>query len=391
MRSIITVVILIGLTVIVSGQSSNISFTGGGGFNLSHTDIETTNGFHGYLGIAYRIHPAFELEASGTVGNLLGDERVGAESLSFSNSFTQLSLRTNLHLLPIFGGSNDKLDLFLSTGAGLGLSNITEITTPENDPWGNAYSGTDVFVPIGGGVRIPISSSLALNFHVLYNITFTDELDGYNPQVAANEASDYFTNLGIGLVFRPKKKTQQEDPAVTEEDIIVQEEPEEQEEIVEEPTEEEQEVTPEEETEEEETEEEAEEETQENPTPAEEEEQDEPLEGPSTEENDEPEIDTSATNVNVFRDLVFNVNGSRANKRYYVIGASFKTMSLAQEYQFEMAAKGYATLIVTDYQRQVYRISFGGYMQYAAAEKLAEKLKREHDPDTWIIENARPE
>lgn len=372
----------------VSGQSSNISFTGGGGFNLSHTDIDPSNGFHGYLGIAYRIHPAFELEASGTVGNLLGDERVGAETLSFSNSFTQVSLRTNLHLLPIFGGSNDKLDLFLSTGAGLGFSNVTEITTPENDPWGNTYSGADVFVPIGGGVRIPISSSLALNFHVLYNITFMDELDGYNPQVAANEASDYFTNLGIGLVFRPKKKTQEEEPAVTEEDIIVQEEPEEQEEeTVEDPAEEQEVASEEEDT----VEQEAEEETQENPVPTEEEDEEESQEKPSVEENDEPEIDTSAMNVNVFRDLVFNVNGSRANKRYYVIGASFNTMSQAQEYQFEMAAKGYATLIVTDYQRQVYRISFGGYMQYAAAKKLAEKLKQEHDPDTWIIENARAE
>lgn len=390
MRIILSVILLFCLIGQGKAQGSDFSFSIGGGLNLTHSDIESDNGFFGALGIAYRPSPYFDIEANGIVGSLAGDERRGGEELSFTNSTTQFVLRGNLYLLSLLGGSGDKIDLFATAGAGLLVSNVTAITTPENDPWGNRYAGTDLYLPVGAGLVVPLSSSLALRLQLLYNIAFMDDLDGYNPQVAANQANDRFTNVGIGITFRPGNRPVKEviTPAVTEEDVLTQEEveetdvdtTEENENTTEEPTiEEDEEVT---------------EEPVQDTEPVSEDEKEDPADEPVSEEQQditqEPQDTIAGNQVSLFQDPVFNLNGSRANKRYYVIGASFRTMAQAQEYQFNMASLGYATLIITDYEKKLYRISFGAFMDLSAAQKQANKLRKEHDPDTWIIENTAP-
>lgn len=392
--------VIVGIT---SQAQSSFEFQLGGGFNIAHTDIEGENGLHGLLEIHYRPSGAFSIGLMGNLGTLAGQESMGTEEYLFTNNFTQVALRGNLYLINLLSDKADNIDIFLTTGAGLGLSSISKITTPPDDDWGTAYSGADLFIPAGLGIRLPLSSKFAINFQYLYNINFMDELDGYNPQVAANQASDYFSTLSVGLVFRPggKPSGRPNEEMPDGEDLMTQNEEQDTEEpepaVTEEPqenTETEQEVKPTEEQKEEineptpPNEQPEEEETSE---PAEEEDTPQQQDLPSAEENEEEPIPDTTGEESVFKDFVFNTNGGRANQRYYVIGASFSNMSQAQEYQFEMAGKGYATLIVTDYNRNVYRISFGAFMDLAEAKKLANKLQKEHDPDTWIIENTRPE
>lgn len=389
MRTIAILFIIYTSIASAFAQGSDFSFSLGGGVNVVHSDIDGDNAFHGALGVSYRLHDAFDVELNGIVGSLQGEESAGGNRYSFSNNTSQILLRGNVYLLSLLSGKGDKIDFFATAGAGLLLSNVTDITTPANDPWGEAYSGSDIIVPVGAGIMLPFSSSIALRVQFLYNLAFFDEMDGYNPQVAANQANDQFTNVGIGIVFRPGKGTSspEPEPAVVEEDVIIDDD------LNEEPSNEEE---PVEETKEEEVaEEEPADEEPEEQMPAEEQEEEPTQEEPSNDTDEEPaeqneEGQTDEDGVSVFQDPVFNLNGSRANSRYYVIGASFKTMSQAQEYQFNMASLGYATLIITDYEKKRYRISFGAYMDLAAAKEQASKLQKDHDPDTWIIENAVP-
>ncbi len=98
--------------------------------------------------------------------------------------------------------------------AGVGLVNIAPSNSEEHAPLPNNASQvypTSIFsIPLGGGVRIPLSRSVGLMLRGEYRLTFSEYLDDYN-----GGTNDALTSFSVGLTYRfnpPHRKHHSECP-----------------------------------------------------------------------------------------------------------------------------------------------------------------------------------
>ncbi len=340
---------------------------------------------------------------------------------SFQSAITTLTAGVNVY--PV-GLLNDNafttLQPFLNGQAGFMSYEVTEITQ-QTTGLGQLTSGNKLLLGLGGGLDINFSEAWGTRLSANYSIPGTDEIDGWAPNVESNVANDYFATFGVSLLYRPGKKAKQDEspaiPDLGEEDQSWLPRPADEEKAMEsEPIDapaeigqtETQEQTTEANTistpEEPSSEETSFDNTQQKetttaataavaftepaatPAPAE-----VPVAEPSAPASAaaQQEEDTPAEESSILQATVLNINGSTGNKKFYVIGASFQTLPKAQEFQFQMAEKGYATIIITDLAKTRYRISFGSFNDKQEAQRLANILRADFNPDTWIIQNGQ--
>lgn len=449
MRIIILVLAFTSLFMEGIGQQSNIFISTGVGISTSHMDIQSDNGFYGSMGVGFNLNKALQIELLGGIGALNGKETQNGDTYSFTNNISQVAACGNLFLLPLLGKPSDKIDLYASVGGQLLISNVSTINTPASDPWANAYSGVDFMLPIGGGIILPLSNAISLRLSVLYHYSFSDDLDGYNPQVAANQADDQFSNVGFSIVFRPGKAklpTKDNQPVQTK-DMVVQEEerersrptttspqvqqtaPIEPEEPVIADEQKAQTLTTTAKNNSSEPEDNTEQATQpvtqqENqtantaatapgttstnsnlasPNPdnvdneaasakiASSNNMDNQATGKPTNVTPEDNVMTEIEDVapRIFADALFTISGRRAEYVYYIIGGSFSSMAKAEAFQYEQADKGFASVVLLDQAKERYRVSFGSFDSYQEAQSKLADFKKTIDQNCWIIQNSK--
>jgi len=406
-------IMILGLQILGMPQS-NLSL--GGSLNSIHGDIPSTLALGGDIGFEWKPSQSVGIFGQGHLGALTGSRTENGGEYTFNTSLLSALAGINIYPIGLLNGNQfTTIQPFLRGGVGFYSFDVSDITQANNGV-GMPYNGTGLLLGVGAGLDANFSQTWGIRLAATYMVPGSDEMDGWNPAVSSNTAEDFYTNIGLSIIYRlgqgsKTKASPQPKVNVTEEPSL------------------EVEVSPgtvapasnvaevEEETSTEESTvgrlEEAEQGhnttqttstpmTTTNAIPAMEAE----MASVNTTQGTTPQQNTGSSNitsstpttsgeptnteeVSVFRTPVLNINGSLGNKQFYVIGASFNNLSRAQEYQFEMAAKGYATLIVTDVERTRYRISFGSFDNVTDARELANKLQQIHDPNTWIIQNGR--
>lgn len=450
MRVILFVLVITSLCMKGIGQQSNLSFSAGMGISTSHMDIQSDNGFYGSLGVGFTLNKSLQVELLGGIGALNGKETENGNTYNFTNNVSQVVARGNLFLLPLLGKPSDKIDFYASVGAGLLISNVSTINAPANDLWANAYNGVDFMLPVGGGIILPFSNAISLRLSVLYHYSFSDNLDGYNPQVAANQAEDQFSNVGFSIVFRPgsvKLPTKDNQPVQTK-DMIVQEKERERPstttttpQVQQTPP-----AAPEEQViaDDQQTQLPATTAKNNNNEPADNmkaatttqsiaQQEPQPTDtivsissasstntdpssaGPEKEANKAANTQTPSdsnqhnkptaeqTNIvaadnpistiknvppTIYADALYTLNGSAADNMYYIIGGSFSSMVKAEDFQSAQADKGFTSVVLLDQAKERYRVSFGSFNSYQEAQSKLAEFKQAIDPNCWIIQNS---
>jgi hypothetical protein len=77
----------------------------------------------------------------------------------------------------------------------------------------HALPGTIAVIPVGVGVRYPISNSLSIMAEASYRFTFNDYIDGFSQSTNPN-TNDHYSNYSIGLVYTFGKKTSLDCPTM---------------------------------------------------------------------------------------------------------------------------------------------------------------------------------
>ncbi|WP_423149208.1 OmpA family protein [Rubrolithibacter danxiaensis] len=194
-----------------AGILSPIVFFGKNDFTKWKTDV-------GYgLFVKKQILPGFGIAADFLRGGFKGDNSKalgsGQPNTSPFNSFEtdmnwSASLVGELTIANInWLNKKSLVQPFVKAGAGLmGYSTQLERTTGESVEFTPGKDLTEVFFPVGAGLKFNVSPSASLNLGYTMNFLDADNLDGYNngPQ------NDKFSYANIGLEFSlgPKSKPQ---------------------------------------------------------------------------------------------------------------------------------------------------------------------------------------
>lgn len=173
-----------------------------GGPVIGHTDIPTTSAYHGGITVGFQPAKVVAIEAQFTTGNLRGQENLAVSPLRFNNRFNLITLRGNLFLDQLIEKDHGTgIHVFASAGAGLLLSQVKEVNTPPDGPAGELYEGSDLVIPAGLGLQFEVTPTTHFQCSWLYHVTLSDEINGYNPQVAGNSANDHFSLVSLGFRF----------------------------------------------------------------------------------------------------------------------------------------------------------------------------------------------
>jgi hypothetical protein len=176
-------------------------------------------------------------------GNLAWSALVGNEALYKDPAWrTQraLSFRSSLVELSALGvvnlrGTNYETDLYyrrltpyLMAGAGFSFLNVRRNASRFNPEFFNDQPkvtqglATDLtrrparivpVIPVGAGIRYPVSEKFSVAAEALYRLSFTDYMDGFS-QVANPKLRDHYYNVSVGLVYRPGRRSAIGCPAV---------------------------------------------------------------------------------------------------------------------------------------------------------------------------------
>jgi hypothetical protein len=179
--------------------------------------------------------PLFSLRSNLVIGKLKGDdakyptpEYRQQRNFNFISPVVEISellvadlLKNNLIRL------SSNLSPYIFAGLGFSLLNIHRDWSQFNAEYFNSESTTlsglaadqqqalpklILALPVGAGIRYPISSRISLNAETSYRITFTDYLDGFSK--AANEKRrDSYQTHNVGLIYQFKKNSYLKCPA----------------------------------------------------------------------------------------------------------------------------------------------------------------------------------
>jgi outer membrane protein OmpA-like peptidoglycan-associated protein len=174
------------------------------GLTNSYTDAPQENSGNSFgLGFKYSVSHSIGIRASFNSGTIAGDrsEETGNDDFSFENSFSTIDLSAVFTLGNVsFLRSARNLQYFATIGLG-SMSN--DATGKNNDQSLNSsYDESEVFVPIGFGLKYNLNDNLDIGLNTQFNFTTSDNLDALNYDVFANKSNDYFTQTGITLSYK---------------------------------------------------------------------------------------------------------------------------------------------------------------------------------------------
>ncbi|MDC3407140.1 DUF6089 family protein [Bacteroidia bacterium] len=174
------------------------------GLTNSYTDAPQENSGNSFgLGFKYSVSHSIGIRASFNSGTIAGDrsEETGNADYSFENSFSTIDLSAVFTLGNVsFLRSARNLQYFATIGLGSMSNDATGIN---NDPSRNtSYDESEVFVPIGFGLKYNLNDNFDIGLNTQFNITFSDDIDAFNYDVFANKSNDYFTQTGITLSYK---------------------------------------------------------------------------------------------------------------------------------------------------------------------------------------------
>lgn len=182
------------------------------------------------LGIYFSriISPSFSLRTNLVFGKLKGDDAkysfpAWRQQRNF-NFKTPVSEISELLVWDIFGtnGNNEILNFstYLFGGIGLNFLNIkrdwshfnTQYFVTETDlparitvDANHSLPRTIPVIPLGIGIRYPVTQRLSVSAETSYRLTFTDYLDGFS-QAANPSRNDHYFSHSIGLIYHLGKK-----------------------------------------------------------------------------------------------------------------------------------------------------------------------------------------
>lgn len=189
-----------------------------GGVTFPFTDVSSGNGGKGAI-----VKPAFELSGSYaplpflsiSVSVQKGMLSAGTENTElryFENNYWSEQIMARFSP---FGLVQDDTGIphpnsFAYVGLGVALiQSNTEATLQngfDNGSLGH-YKGSDFSLPVEIGFTMPFyttqtGSLLSANINYRHYMTFTDKIDGYNPQTEVNKHKDAYGFLSLGLSYQ---------------------------------------------------------------------------------------------------------------------------------------------------------------------------------------------
>ena len=73
--------------------------------------------------------------------------------------------------------------------------------------------GTIAVIPVGAGLRYPITNKLSVMAEASYRFTFTDYIDGFS-KASNPDKNDYYTNISVGLIYTFGKRSTLDCPVI---------------------------------------------------------------------------------------------------------------------------------------------------------------------------------
>ena len=170
----------------------------------------------------YRLNPHFSLKTALAHGRLKGDDSKfdnpawrQQRNFKFTTPVTEISESVLWNV-----SSRSRLTPYISAGIGYAFLNIKRDYSNFNSAYfvgdGAITSGlaTDIahslpkgllVIPVGAGVRYPITNNISLNAESEYRFNSSDYLDGFS-QAANPDKKDHFFTHSLGVIFSFGKK-----------------------------------------------------------------------------------------------------------------------------------------------------------------------------------------
>ena len=185
------------------------------------------------INLKYAVSYRFALKTSfvrGKLGGARGDfsqygdddksQAKNGTAYSFENAYSELALVGEYNFGSLsFSKINPKWQHYILFGLGSvwsdtkgGFEDGAQVPSfAQNEPAGfHDYSGRNLFVPLGIGVRYKLSRSLDLGLEYRYIQTRSDYLDGFSYSVIENKTKDSYSRLGIELSYKFKSDENQD-------------------------------------------------------------------------------------------------------------------------------------------------------------------------------------
>ncbi len=169
---------------------------------------------------ARMLNPFLSLRGVINLGGLHGNDSKYAtpkyrqqRNFSFSSSLLEISVLAIYN----FSGNNEYIKLSPYVFAGLGFLFLKTNTDYSgfnasffgSESWVVSGLGTDIahgpaqripIIPLGAGVRYPISSYLSIAFETNYRLFYTDYLDGFSRSAGASKKDHYYSH-SLSLIY----------------------------------------------------------------------------------------------------------------------------------------------------------------------------------------------
>ncbi len=182
------------------------------------------------------INPYFSVRANLTFGKLAGDDAKYASpawrrerNFNFSSPLTEVSVQAVWNIFGNNGNTESRgFSPYLFGGLGYTFLNIRRDWSKMNTTVYSAESTVQAglnadsahalprgipVIPLGVGVRYPITSSLSVSAEAAYRVTFTDYLDGFSK--SGNPVKkDHYTSYSIGVIYSFGRKNRMSCPVL---------------------------------------------------------------------------------------------------------------------------------------------------------------------------------
>lgn len=447
-NSLILVVLIFCFSLNTTAQEDRrSSIDVNAGMSLPHTDVPGTPNFLGSVAYKYSPSHPVSLRAALTGGSLSGSDNGQNYDRHFTNNFFAATLGADVNLFALMSldQASQIIDPYLSAEIGPMFSNISTLNDQEG--YGTIYyNGVDLAIGAGGGFRFYLTPAVDINTRYTFYIPNSDNIDGHNPNVAGNDANDFFSGFTVGVNIKFGEPdaahamwATRDDP-VKEEEIaeLRKKEKEKTKEVMEQEGQEEESSSPANKTDPASEEEQAEE----SPTPAtspnnnqersaeknEQEEEtakeqtNEPARERSSNEQKEMTTEQPAQNqaareekdednggridrenrpeskevvtdkenpekeYNIYTSKVLHSDGTIGEYKYYIIVGSYTTLENAKAFIAQQNNR-HSLKVITDYFEQHYRVAIDKTNSVNEALNMLKDYQQNYDPESWVLEN----
>jgi len=165
--------------------------------------------------LGYQLSPVFGFRGQFLKADLYSKR--SDQNLEFYSELWDVALNLTININEIFTKYNESrvLNFYLFSGAGISSYRSTlENIKPREVIYLNTDKQNEIFVPIGGGVSIRLSTHLALNLEYGDHITFSDGLDF----TIGGGKNDHYSYASFGIQVKYKVKDIDNDGVIDEDD-----------------------------------------------------------------------------------------------------------------------------------------------------------------------------